>query len=113
MITEYEFGRMVFKGKTFTRDLIITPSKIIDDWWREEGHLLKLDDLEIVINEDYNYLVVGTGYFGRMKVDDEVFQELESRGKKIVAKPTGEAVKEFNKLLENGEKVIGAFHLTC
>jgi|YelNatPaOPRAMG01_1025707.scaffolds.fasta_scaffold08426_9 hypothetical protein len=115
MITEYQFGKIVVNGKTFTRDLIIVSSsnKIIDDWWREEGHSLKLDDIELVINEDYDYLVVGTGYFGRMQVEEEVFQELESRGKKIIAKPTEDAIKEFNRLLKENQKVIGAFHITC
>ena len=63
MITEYQFGKIVVNGKTFTRDLIVVSSsnKIIDDWWREEGHSLKLDDIELIINEDYDYLVIGSG----------------------------------------------------
>ncbi|MBO3757593.1 MAG: MTH938/NDUFAF3 family protein [Thermoproteota archaeon] len=115
MITEYQFGKIVANGKTFTKDLIIVSSlnKVIDDWWREEGHSLKLDDIELIINEDYDYLVIGTGYFGRMKVEEEVFQELESRGKKVIVKPTKDAVKEFNRLLKENQKVIGAFHITC
>jgi len=39
--------------------------------------------------------------------------KMARRKVKVIAKPTSEAVKVFNKLVKEGKKVVGAFHLTC
>lgn len=113
IIEVYDFGVMVINGKKYTSDLIIAPGKIVENWWRVEGHSLCLKDLEEVLDEKFEYLVVGTGYYGLMKVKREVYEEMGKRGVKILAKPTREAVNEFNKLVKEGRSVVGAFHLTC
>ena len=114
-IDDYAFGRIVINGKEYTHDVVITPSKIIDNWWRKEGHRVYLEDLTKygVFNEDFEYIVFGTGYHGFVRVEDEVIKELERRGIKYYIAPTKEAVKKFNELSEKGVKVVGAFHLTC
>lgn len=45
-ISEYEFGRIAVDDKTYTSDVIIAPGKVIDSWWRKEGHNLNIDDLD-------------------------------------------------------------------
>jgi len=44
MINNYTFGHLVFKNKSYNKDLIIIKTakgeKIISNWWRKEGHLL-------------------------------------------------------------------------
>ncbi len=112
-IEHYDFGEIVVNGRKYNRDIIITPNRIISDWWRIEGHILFLDDLKDVLNEEFEYLVIGTGYHGFMRVSDEVFREMSKREVKVIAKPTREAVEEFNLLSSKGAKVVGAFHLTC
>jgi len=112
-IEHYNFGEIVVNGRKYSRDIIITPSRIISDWWRIEGHMLFLDDLKDILNEEFEYLVIGTGYYGFMRVSDEVFRKMGKRGVKVIAKPTREAVEEFNTLSSKGAKVVGAFHLTC
>jgi len=112
-IDYYDFGEIVVDGRTYYRDLIITPKRIISNWWRIEGHKLFLDDLKDVLNEDFEYIVIGTGYYGYMVVMEEVFKYMEERGIKIIVKPTRDAVKEYNSLVAKGAKVVGAFHLTC
>jgi len=42
MIEHYSFGRIVIDGKEYTKDLIIYPDKIRANWWRKEGHKLRL-----------------------------------------------------------------------
>ena len=72
-----------------------------------------LDELKEVLNEDFEYIVIGTGYYGYMVVMEEVFKYMEERGIKIIVKPTRDAVKKYNSLVAKGAKVVGAFHLTC
>ncbi len=113
MIEHYDFGEIVVNGKRYLRDLIITPNRIIANWWRKEGHKLSLEDLEDVLHEEADAIVIGTGYYGLMEVDDEVKEYFERKGIKVIVKPSCEAVIEYNNLVFKGMKVIGAFHLTC
>lgn len=115
MIESYEFGAMVINGKKYTKDIIVFPEKIIDYWWRKEGHMLNVEDLREIFEQKtkLEILVVGTGYYGIMKISSEVNEILKSQAIELIVQPTTEACQAFNKLLEAGKRVIGAFHLTC
>jgi len=113
MIEDYDFGVMVIGGRRYTRDLILVEDRIYPNWWRKEGHSLCLDDLKVVLNERPDILVIGTGYSGVMEVPKEVVEKLESMGISVIVEPTPKAYKTFNKLLREGKRVAGAFHLTC
>ncbi|RLI41160.1 hypothetical protein DRO69_11945, partial [Candidatus Bathyarchaeota archaeon] len=65
MIDSYDFGVIVIKGKRYTSDVIVLPEKVIDGWWRKEGHSLHMEDLKEVIEREPKpeVLVVGTGYY--------------------------------------------------
>ena len=112
MIESYAFGRMVISGKGYTSDLIIYPDRIEPSWWRKTGHRLCLEDLQEVLNEDFEVLVVGTGYTGLMKVEEEVKRYAETHGFQLIIEKTKKAVEIFNSLCAH-KKTVGAFHLTC
>ena len=88
MIGSYRFGRVVVGGVKYTRDLIIFPGHVKSDWWRVEGHRLRVEDLKDVVVFDPEVLVVGTGAFGLMKVTDEAEKALAERGIQLVARKT-------------------------
>jgi hypothetical protein len=110
MIESYDFGRIVIDGRTYTSDVIIFPDRVLDSWWRKEGHNLDIEDLKEVIEFGPEILVVGTGYSGIMKVKDETREFLESKGIKVIVKKTKGACDILNSL---GTDAVGAFHLTC
>ncbi len=112
MIERCEFGLMVVDGKEYRADLVIHPRGIKSNWWRRQGHELAFADLEDVFQEDIEALVVGTGFSGLMRVNEEVTGEARARGLDIQIRKTPEAAKIFNDLL-SGKRVAGAFHLTC
>jgi hypothetical protein len=112
-ITSYGFGKIKIDGQTYSSDVIVTVDKVYDSWLRKEGHRLEIPDLETILEAQPDRLVVGTGYFGRMKVPEETKNFLQSKGIKVFVAPSGKAVKELNKLLQEGVNVAGAFHLTC
>ena len=112
MIESYRFGRMVIDGRTFTADLIILPDRIMTHWWRQEGHLLRLDDLKDALVEEPDILVIGTGALGMMKIDLEVKIHMERLKKKILFGKTKKAVDLYNEWSPR-KKTVGAFHLTC
>ncbi len=115
MIESYEFGAMVINGKKYTKDVIVFQEKVIDNWWRKEGHMLNVEDLREILEQKTKpeTLVVGTGYYGIMKISHEVNDALKSQAIELIAQPTKEACQTFNKLSKSNKKIVGVFHLTC
>lgn len=111
-IEDYSFGKIIINGKTFTKDLIIFPERIEPSWWRKEGHLLQIEDLEDVIKEKPELLIIGTGYYGVMRVPEEVVNALKKQGIEVIIKKTAEAVEIYNKR-DRTKKTIICLHLTC
>ena len=112
MIESYEFGRMVVDGQPYTSDIIILPQRIISSWWRKEGHKLSLEDLEEFLGEELEVLVVGTGFFGLMKIDAAVRETARLQGWMLIVENTKKAVRDYNEMAAK-IRTAGAFHLTC
>jgi len=51
-IAVYHFGTIEIDGRTYTSDVIITPERVLDSWWRQEGHRLAVADLTDVVARD-------------------------------------------------------------
>ncbi|MEM3601315.1 MAG: Mth938-like domain-containing protein [Candidatus Bathyarchaeia archaeon] len=115
LIESYDFGLIVINGKQYRSDVIVFPERVIEGWWRKEGHRIHLEDLREVLNckPIPEVLVIGTGYSGLVRVNPEVESALKSMGIKLLKQPTKEACKTFNELLKAGRRVAGAFHITC
>ncbi len=112
-IEEYQFGRIKINGKIYTKDLIVYPSRISENWWRKEGHVMCTQDIGEILDYKPEILIIGTGYSGIMKVPENVVKEVEKRGIKTEIYSTKEAVKKFNEYMEKGRRVVCALHLTC
>lgn len=112
MIESYGFGQMKVNGVTYTSDLIIFDDHVKSEWWRVEGHKLLIEDLVEVLKAKPEILVVGTGFYGFMKVPPETESGLQAEGIGLVAERTGKAHKIYNDL-SRSRRVVGAFHLTC
>jgi len=113
MIDSYSFGQIVVDGERYTNDIIIFLDRIKDNWWRREGHRIEIEDLKEMIQEKPEILVVGTGYFGFVKVPAEVKEYVKGKGIELIAQSTKEACKTFNSLLKSGKKVVAALHISC
>jgi hypothetical protein len=112
-ISGYRFGKIDIGGKTYTSDVIITPERVIDGWWRQQGHALAVADLDDVMAARPDVLVIGTGYLGRLSVSLETRRYLETQGIQVRDARTGEAVHDFNELQKARGRVVAALHLTC
>ena len=111
-IQSYRFGLVVIDGKAHTKDLIILPDRVIEGWWRVQGHSLRIEDLSAVLAAYPDLLVVGQGAHRRMKVTDPVRQSLERAGIDLIAQSTEEACETYTRLREQ-RRVAAALHLTC
>lgn len=112
MIDSYSFGNISIDGKKYIKDLIIFPDRIRENWWRNTGHLLTLDDMEEILEAKPDLLIIGTGITGLMKIDAKVIDKLKELGIDYRIAETVDAVKEYNKVYQD-KKTVFAMHLTC
>ena len=100
-------------GSLFCRDLKIIGEKIVENWWRNEGHRVDSSDVTDVLTGSPEVFVVGTGYAGFMEISNTLRSALKNRNIQLIAEKTPEAVKTFNELHSQGKRIAAAFHLTC
>jgi hypothetical protein len=112
MIEFYDFGQIVIAGKKYVSDVIIFLNRIQDRWWRKVGHQLCVEDIKDVIEEKPEVLVVGTGYYGLLKILPQTESYLKSIGIELIAERTGKACETYNNLSKS-RRVVAALHLTC
>ena len=112
MIEDYRFGHIVIDGREYTSDVIVYPDRVDASWWRKEGHLLQIEDLEEVVQAQPEVLVVGTGNPGLMEVPQETREYLRSRGIELIVQPTPQAWQTYNRL-SSQRRTVAALHLTC
>jgi len=111
-IDEYQFGKIIVNNIIYQKDIIIFPDYVQSQWLREKGHNLQISDLDSVINFKPEILIIGTGMFGLMKVDNDVRKTLKEKGiKKILVEKTNHACEIYNK--EGSKKKVAALHITC
>ncbi|MGD2147845.1 MAG: MTH938/NDUFAF3 family protein [Anaerolineae bacterium] len=111
-VDSYRFGQMEVDGEVHRSDLILLPDRVIPNWWREQGHVLRLPDLDPVVAAQPEVLVIGTGAHGAMRVPLGTRQALRAIGVEVRAATTGQACDIYNSLREK-RRTAGAFHLTC
>jgi hypothetical protein len=110
-IDDYRFGHVTVDGRELTRDVIVLPGRIVENWWRRDGHALCWEDLEDVIDELPARLVVGLGADQRMRPDPATLDRLRERGIDVECLPTDRAVERFAEL--DPAMTAAALHLTC
>lgn len=110
-IENYSFGKISISGRRFTSDVIIFPERVVSPWWRGEGHFLQLGDIEDILEYKPEVLVIGTGYYGQMKVAEEVEERLKELDIEYYIVDSRKGVELYNSIEK--ERKVGAFHLTC
>jgi hypothetical protein len=107
----YRFGRVLVDGREETRDVIVLPGRVVRNWWRRDGHVLALDDLDEVLDDLPDRLVVGTGATGQMDPDPVTLRALRDRGVEVEVFRTDEAIRRY--AASDPARTAAALHLTC
>jgi len=111
-IDSYSFGKIKVNGSVFRSDIIIYPDRIDISWRRLEGHMVIPEDIALVLHCKPDILIIGTGFYGRMRVSPKAKEKIGEEGIELIVEKTGDAVKTFNEI-SNARKAIAALHLTC
>jgi len=120
MIEEYKFGSIAIDGKVYQHDVEVRWTGKVLDWWREQSHIIDVEDIIDALEQNPETIIIGTGESGLAQVTDRAQKEIEARRIKLIIDKTEQATKTFNVRKEESfeeegvqEKVIGLFHLTC
>ncbi len=113
MIENYRFGEIIIQGKKFTSDIKINSKKeIISPWWRKQGHVADVEDVEDLLEENPEILILGQGDPGLMKASSALKKVLKEKNIELIEAPTKVAIEEYNRLKDK-KRVVAGFHLTC
>jgi hypothetical protein len=116
MIDYYKFGYIRIDGLEYTKDLIFTKDEVlVYPWWRKEGHVFSLSDMEGILDkiENVTHIIFGTGAYGMVKIEDDIFKYFRKAKKEVSVYNTQKAVDNFNELVRDGKMPLALFHLTC
>ena len=112
VIDSFSFGNIVIDGETYQKDLIILQSRVLPNWWRKHGHALCLADLDPILKHPPQVLVVGSGVYGRVKLEGLVMEEMNDLGIRLIVQKTEDACQTYNSI-SNYKNAAAALHLTC
>ena len=112
-IRSYRFGYIEIDGKAYRNDVRIIGDKVLPEWWRAQGHYVDLKDAKDLLAAKAEVCIFGTGAYGSMRVSPEVQAAFKERGVGVVIKKTSQACDLYNRLTNEGKKVIAGLHLTC
>jgi hypothetical protein len=111
-IEKYEFGRIKIDGESYNDDVIILPSRVITNWWRKRGHEINSEDIEEILEVSPEVLIVGTGYYGMVRLLKDARERLTEIGCEIIKHKTQDACDVYNQLSKT-KRVVAVLHLSC
>ncbi len=112
-IDDFSFGRLRIGGKDYRNDLLLVQGRVKADWWRLHSHKIMTEDVAEILDAQPDVIVVGRGHSNQLQVDEELADLLNRKGIQLVLESTPNAVATYNRLVDEGTRVAGAFHLTC
>ncbi|NQV18500.1 MAG: hypothetical protein HQ534_08155 [Armatimonadetes bacterium] len=111
-ISSYSFGQIIIDKKEYNSDVIIYQDRIDSSWWRKKSHSVTIEDIADILKKQAETIIFGTGFYGMMKIENQVKEECAKRGINLIIEKSGKAVQIFNESNQE-QKVIAALHLTC
>ena len=115
-ITKLSWGRIEIDSDKIFKDVKLFPGGCREWNWRETGteHSpgIQYSDVQELLDNGSKTIILSKGILGRLKVQKEVVDKLESDGIVVHILKTKEAVRIFNKLSRT-EKVGALIHTTC
>jgi hypothetical protein len=111
----FSFGSIAIDGKVYYHDVVIDRGKIRK---RDKQPSKPLEasfghtplSAKEAIPWECTRLVIGTGFYGRLPIAEEVVVEAKRRGVRLVAKPTAEVLADLDGDSSDTNAIL---HVTC
>ncbi len=110
-ITHYSFGNIVLDDHSYGNDILIYPDKTIQRWQTLLVHQIQLKDIQPIIDESTTTLIIGIGANSMCEITQDVIDYTKSKGIKLHALNTFDAVRLFNSMPKEG--MSACFHISC
>jgi hypothetical protein len=107
------FGSVTIDGKEYDYDVLITVSGEIvrhDKTLSLEGHKVGREELEPLWGEKPEVIVIATGQYGAIPLDNGAIKQCQEQGIKVIAAKTPQALQRYNELKERKAAFI---HTLC
>ncbi len=115
-ITKLSWGKIEIDGNQEFKDVKLFPGGCREWNWQETGteHSpgIQYSDILELLDNGAGTVILSRGVLGRLKLQKEVVEKLESDGIVVHILKTKEAVKLYNELFKT-EKVGALIHTTC
>jgi len=119
-----KFGEIIINGEKFHEDVIMDwNNKIFKRPKHLSAHKKKLyghtpftkDELLDIIKNigKPDILVIGTGQYGALPIEEEVYLEARKLGITLLRDRTPNAIEIYLSQIKSNRKVIALFHITC
>ena len=118
LVTHLSWGRLEVEGWDGQfRDAKLFPGGAREWDWNETGTShepgIQPADIEELLDRGATVVVLSRGFHERLRVRRETLRKLEKRKVPVYVKQTGEAVRLYNELSRENEKVGALVHSTC
>jgi len=110
-IEKYSFGNLIVDKKKYIRDVLILPGDVVSTWQRQKSHFVIMKDIRDLTEIEFDYLILGTGFYGQMKIAEEIILYCQKKNIQLFIGKTRQAIEKYNSLTSN--KKAAALHLTC
>jgi hypothetical protein len=118
LVTHLSWGRLEVEGwEGQFKDAKLFPGGAREWDWSETGTShepgIQPTDVEELLDRGATVVVLSRGFHERLRVRRETLRKLEERKVLVYVEPTGEAVRLYNELSKENEKVGALVHSTC
>jgi uncharacterized protein len=103
-IDAYGQGGIVIDGRNFRTGLIVSPTRIVEDWGPQTPDVLAAEHIAALIALDPQVIVIGTGA-RQVFPHPRVFAKALAHGLGVEVMDTGAACRTYNILVGEGRRV--------
>ncbi|MDX1632474.1 MAG: Mth938-like domain-containing protein [Thermoanaerobaculia bacterium] len=117
-IESESWGRLEVEGESGSfKDAKLFPGGAREWDWGETGteHVpgIQPDDARELLEHGAEVVVLSRGRMRALKVPKETVGWLEKQGVEVLVLPTGDAIRRYNELADQGKPVGALIHSTC
>lgn len=113
-----KFGSVTVNGEKY-KDVLVVGGKVIPrnlDMLHDRygtGHVIAPQEVDRLFENDVDFVVVGTGQSGVLKVTEDLKEAARASGTNLIIAKSPKAIVRFNELTKEGKEVNALIHVTC
>lgn len=113
-----DWAKVKIDGKIYWQALIVGEEALAREVERVKGeygtdHLIASWEEDLLLSKNPDAIVIANGWSGLLEVDEKLKNKIQNLGIDLKVLKTPEAVREYNRLIQEGKSVNALIHTTC